>query len=503
MKFYKSISTNLALKKSFKSNVFFNNLNMRFSKIIKSAEEAVKEVKSGDEILIGGFGLCGIPENLLRALSKRKDEVKDLHIISNNGGVQDAGNGLLISNGMVKRITGSYVGENKILEELYLSGKMELNLLPQGTLAEKIRCGGAGIPAFYTPTGFGTMIQEGGFTIKYTSDGKSEILSEPKPTAFYNGRNYVLEESIRAKWAFVKALKADKEGNLIFRKTARNFNQDIATAGFNTIAEVEEIVEAGEIKPDEVHCPGIFVKNIFIGEKFEKRIERTRKKPEGNQTNENDPKHKIARRAAEELENGMYVNLGIGIPNLITDYIPNNKHIVFHSENGMLGMGPYPFGNEDSDLISAIKEPASELKGCSYFPSSESFGMVRGRHVDLTVLGALQVSNSGDIANWIVPGKLIKGMGGAMDLVGSGGRVIVTMEHCAKGNQIKIMEKCSFPLTGKGVIEKVITEKAVFKYQPGEGLVLTDLFKGVDIEEVKKLTGCKFKTVEKIRVLDY
>lgn len=490
--------------KIFTYRSFYYSLNRGFSKVFKSSKEAVADIKSGSKILTGGFGICGIPENLLLALADRKDEVKDLEIVSNNGGVADYGNGLLLKNKMVKRLTASYVGENKILENMYLSGELELNLIPQGTLAEKCRAGGSGVPAFYTPTGYGTQIQEGGFPIRLDPNnpkGKPLIVSEPKPTAQFKGRNYVLEDSIFGDYALIKAYKADTEGNLIFRKTARNFNHDMATAAKITIAEVEEIVEKGQIDPDEIHCPGIFVKRIVKGEKFERRIERTRKPDQQNQPN--DPlKGRIARRAAEELQDGMYVNLGIGIPNLVTDYVPENKHLTFHSENGMLGLGPYPYGKEDPDIISAIKEAASETSGCSYFRSSESFGMIRGRHIDVTILGALQVSQEGDLANWIIPGKLVKGMGGAMDLVGAGGKVIVTMEHTAKGDQIKILEKCALPLTGKRVVSKLITELAVFDFDEN-GIILTELFKGVDMERVRKLTGCKFRIANNVRNIDY
>ena len=505
---------NLTLNKLISTkNKIFNFQNYFYSnKIFKSSKEAVSDIKSNCRILIGGFGICGIPENLLRELSERHNEVNNLEIVSNNGGIADFGNGLLLKNKMVKRLTGSYVGENKILERMYLSGELELNLIPQGTLAEKCRAGGAGIPAFYTPTGYGTMIQEGGFPIRLDpnnlKNGKPLVESPKKPTAQFNGKNYVLEESITGDYALIKAYKADKEGNLIFRKTARNFNQDMATAAKLTIVEVEEIVEKGSIGPDEIHLPGIYVHRIVKGERFEKRLERKRDKAiednnqNGFESKQLDSKSKIAKRAAEELENGMYVNLGIGIPNLVTDYVPDSKSITFHSENGMLGLGPYPYGNEDPDLVSAIKEGVSETTGCSYFGSSTSFGMVRGKHIDVTILGALQVSQNGDLANWIIPGKLVKGMGGAMDLVGSGGKVIVTMEHTAKGDQIKILENCSLPLTGKRVVSKLITDLAVFEFD-NEGILLKEIFKGVSMEDIKRLTGCKFRVCNNLRVLEY
>lgn len=478
------------------------NLRKNFSsKVFKSSEEAIRDIKSGNSIMTGGFGLCGIPENLLRALAAKKDSVKDLHIISNNGGLSDAGNGLLISNGQVKKLTGSYVGENKVLEKKYFSGEMELNLIPQGTLAEKIRCGGAGIPGFYTPTGYGTMIQEGGFATLLDSNGKPKNVTSPKSTSFFNGKNYVLEESLRSDFALVKAHIGDTEGNLIFRKTARNFNEDMATAGVITIAEVEELVPAGSLDPDKIHLPGIFVQRIIKGEKYEKRIEKLRSP--NDKESKDSLKNKIAKRAAMELSNGMYVNLGIGIPNLVTDFLDKDTQVVIHTENGMLGVGPYPYGKEDSDLISAIKEPISELKGCSYFSSSESFGMVRGNHVDVTILGAFQVSEKGDLANWIVPGKIVKGMGGAMDLVSSGGKVIVTMEHVAKGNQIKIMDKCGYPVTGREVVSMLITDMAVFTFNEHREMILNELFKGVSLDDVKKLTGCKFKISNNLKTLDF
>ena len=485
----------------FRSNNLFSVKPKSFSKVFKSTKDAVADIKSGSKILIGGFGICGIPENLLKNLSERKD-VKDLEIISNNGGIADFGNGLLLKSKQVKRLTGSYVGENKVLETMYLKGELEINFVPQGTLAEKCRSGGAGIPAFYTPTGYGTLIQEGGFPIRLNPEdlkGKPLVVSKPKPTASFNGRNYVLEESITGDYALIKAYKGDSEGNIVFRKTARNFNQDMATAAKLTIVEVEELVEKGDIKPDEIHLPGIYVHRIVKGEKYEKRLERIR---DPKQATESDPvKSKIAKRAAEELEDGMYVNLGIGIPNLIPDFLPQNKHISFHSENGMLGMGPYPYGKEDPDLVSAIKEGVSETVGCSYFRSSDSFAMVRGKHIDLTILGAFQVSQTGDLANWIIPGKLIKGMGGAMDLVGSGGKVIVTMEHTAKGDK-KILDKCNLPLTGKQVVSKLITDLAVFDFDE-RGIILKELFKGVDLAKVKSSTGCNFRVSDNLKILDY
>ncbi|HJS97494.1 MAG TPA: CoA transferase subunit A [Terriglobales bacterium] len=224
------------------------------NKVVASAEEAVRDIPDGASIMIGGFGLCGNPENLIRALVKKG--VKNLTTMSNNAGVDGFGVGLLLAAGQIRRHIGTYVGENKLLEQMVLSGKIELELVPQGTFSERMRAGGAGIPAFFTPTGVGTMV------------------GEEKETREFDGRTYVMERALKADYAFIKAWKGDKWGNLMYRKTARNFNPMMATAARITIAEVEELVEVGELDPDSIHTPSVYVKRIFQGELYEKRIEK-------------------------------------------------------------------------------------------------------------------------------------------------------------------------------------------------------------------------------------
>jgi 3-oxoacid CoA-transferase subunit A len=224
------------------------------NKVVANADEAIEDVFDGAVILVGGFGLCGNPENLIRALVRKA--TKNLTTISNNAGVDGLGIGLLLAAGQLRKHIGTYVGENKLLEEMILNKKIELELVPQGTFSERIRAGGAGIPAFYTPTGYGTVVAEG------------------KETREFEGRQYVMERAIKADFAFVKAWKGDKWGNLVYRKTARNFNPMMATAAKITIAEVENLVEPGELEPDMIHTPSVYVKRIFKGELFEKRIEK-------------------------------------------------------------------------------------------------------------------------------------------------------------------------------------------------------------------------------------
>ncbi|MGZ4812957.1 MAG: CoA transferase subunit A [Terriglobales bacterium] len=224
------------------------------NKVVANADEAIRDLQDGASILVGGFGLCGIPENLIHALVRKG--VKNLTTISNNAGVDDFGLGLLLQARQIRKHIGSYVGENKLLEQMVLSGELELELNPQGTLAERIRAGGAGIPAFFTPTGYGTVIAEG-------KEGRE-----------FDGRMYIMERALRADFAFIKAWKGDRWGNLVYRKTTRNFNPMMATAARVTIAEVEELMEVGQIDPDDVHTPSIYVKRIFQGTGYEKRIEK-------------------------------------------------------------------------------------------------------------------------------------------------------------------------------------------------------------------------------------
>jgi 3-oxoacid CoA-transferase subunit A len=224
------------------------------NKVLASAEAAVAMVPDGATILMGGFGLCGIPENLIQALQARG--TRDLTVISNNAGVDDFGIGVLLRKRQVRRMVATYVGENKEFERQFLTGELEVELVPQGTFAERIRAGGAGIGGFFTPTAFGTLVAEG------------------KETRAIDGKQYVLERPLHADFAFVKAWQGDRVGNLVYRRTARNFNPVMATAATVTIAEVEHLVEPGQLDPDHVHTPGIFVRYILQGEKYEKRIEK-------------------------------------------------------------------------------------------------------------------------------------------------------------------------------------------------------------------------------------
>ncbi|KAH7311861.1 putative coenzyme A transferase [Rhexocercosporidium sp. MPI-PUGE-AT-0058] len=477
------------------------------NKICDSAQEAIKDMKGSTTLLVGGFGFSGVPNSLINALRDRKD-LQDFTVVSNNAGMPGVGLGQLLETRQISKMIASFIGENKAFEKMYISGDLALELTPQGTMAEKCAAGAAGVPAFYTPAAYGTIVQTGELPVRYNPDGTVAIMSKPKETREFNGKAYVMEESIFGDYAFVKVHKADRMGNCTFRLAQNNFNEAMGKNAKITLVEADEIVEVGEIKPENVHLQGVYVTKV-IKSTEEKKIEKlTFKKSKADLKDAvgasgTTSRERIIKRAAKEFTDGMVVNLGIGMPLITPAFLEPGIEVVLQSENGILGMGGYPEpGQEDPDLINPGKETVTLASGASLFGSHESFGMIRAGRVDLTMLGALQVGMYGDLANFMLPGK-VKGIGGAMDLVANPEKtkVVVTMDHVDKKGNPKILKQCTFPLTGQKCVSRIITELAVFDVDFTKGLTLIEVADGVTVEDVRAKTEAPFKVAEDLKTM--
>jgi len=438
---------------------------------IISARDAAALVRDGDTLMAGGFGMTGNPVHLLHALAD--SGVRGLTYIGNNVGEPGLGGGLLLRNGQLVRAIGSYFTSNPEAVAAAQSGAIDVQLLPQGSLAEAIRAGGAGIGAFYTPTAHGTVVA-----------GSSEVRD-------IDGVPHVLVHSLRADVAFVRAWRGDTSGNLVYRRTEQNFNRAMATAARVVVAEVEEIVPLGALDPDEIHTPGTYVDYLVLAHTSPEDLGTSASVAAS--TREADPvRLEMARLALAELRPGDVVNLGVGIPTLVADLVRPEHAIILQTENGMLGVGPTPADGGAMDYpVNAGKVPVTALPGSSYFDSADSFAMIRGGHVDVAIMGGLQVDEEANLANWAVPGKPLLGVGGAMDLASGARRLIIMMTHIAPDGAPKLVAKCNLPLTARGVVDVVITDRAVFRFV-NRRLTLTALLPGHSFEEVVAITGATF-----------
>lgn len=436
-----------------------------------TTKQAAAFVKDGDILLQGGFGMTGNPVHLMDALSKT--ETKNITFIGNNVGEAGIGGGRLLRNGQLKKMIGSFFTSNPEAVKAAQDGLVEYELIPQGTLAEALRAGGAGIGGFYTPTAAGTPIAEG------------------KEIKIIDGTEQVFVKGIRGNVAFIRAWKADTAGNLIYRMTEQNFNRAMATAADLVIAEVEEIVPEGTLDPNYIHTPGCYIDYLVQATLTLEDLGSSASVSKGKKVSED--RMNMAKRALQELKNGDVVNLGIGIPTLVADLITPKHGVILHTENGMLGVGPEPLdgGGAMNYPVNAGKIPVTAVPGSSYFDSADSFAMIRGKHVDIAVMGGLEVDEHGNLANWAVPGQPLLGVGGAMDLASGAKTLIITMNHNNRDGSSKIVPTCTLPLTALNSVDMVITELAVFKYIDSK-LTLIELMPGATLEEVREKTTAKF-----------
>ena len=433
--------------------------------------EAAALVKSGATVLVGGFGMTGNPTQVLHALAD--SDVGGLTYIANNVGEPGLGGGRLLRNGQIKKAIGSFFTSNPEAVAAAQSGAIEFEVMPQGTMTEAIRAGGAGIGGFYTPTAAGTVLAEG------------------RETKQIDGRLHVFQPALRADVALIRAWTADAAGNLAYRMTEQNFNRAMATAADLVIAEVEECVPAGELPPESVHTPGCYVDYLVPVRTSEADLGSSASIAESGKR-AGGLRMKLARRALAELKPGDIVNLGVGIPTLVADLITPAHGIILHTENGMLGVGPAPErGGAMEYPINASKIPVTALPGSSYFDSADSFAMIRGGHVDAAIMGGLQVDEQANLANWAAPGRPLLGVGGAMDLASGAKRLIVTMTHASRDGSSKIVPACTLPLTATGAVDVIITELAVFRFL-NERLTVTELMDGASLEDVQSRTAAKF-----------
>ena len=436
-----------------------------------TAAEAAKLVNSGDTMVVGGFGMTGHPIHLLHAIAET--DVHDLTYIGNNVGEPGLGGSRLLSQGQLAKAIGSFFTSNPEAVKAAQSGSIDVELLPQGTLAEAIRAGGAGLGGFYTPTAAGTPLAEG------------------REIRVIDGRQHIFQPALKADVALVRAWQADTAGNLVYRMTENNFNQAAATAAKLVIAEAEHIVPIGRLDPDQIHTPACFVDYLVQAHTTLDDLGSSASIATSNKRVD-DARMNMARAALDELQRGDIVNLGIGIPTLVADLIQPEHGIIIHTENGMLGVGPEPeSGGAMEYPVNAGKIPVTALPGSSYFDSADSFGMIRGGHVDVAIMGGLQVDQQANLANWAVPGKPLLGVGGAMDLATGAKRLIVTMMHTSRDGKPKLVSECTLPLTATETVDVLITDLAKFRFVNGE-IRLVELLSDASLEDVKNSTDADY-----------
>ena len=448
------------------------------------------DIPDGSTIAFSGFAMPGTPFNLIKALIEQG--ARRLTLVANTtGGAQQPRMpdiGMLVENGQVAKVICAFTAATRPTDVLpftkyYEAGEVDAELVPQGTLAERLRAAGAGIPAFYTPTAVGTELAAG------------------RETRVIDGREYLLEYALKLDYAFIRARIADAAGNLRFHRSQRNFGPVMATAARVTIAELDEpVVPVGSIDPDDVHTPGIYVHRLVQvppdpeGIWPSKRQERQEMSGTKGLT-----RQQMADRVAREFQDGWIVNLGVGIPTMCSNTDIGDRDITYHSENGVIGYGPVALeGHEDLNLVNAGGQNVTLRLGAAVVHHADSFGVIRGGHIDATVMGAYQVSMTGDFANWKLKGQKGGGIGGAMDLAACAKRVFIILEHVTRDGSPRLVTACDLPVTARGVVTLVATNYGLFE-PAATGFRLLEIAPGLTVDDVRGATGATLMVADGLR----
>lgn len=461
-------------------------------KVVSSAAEAVADIPDGARIAVAGFGISHrFPSTLLEEL--RAQGAKDLTVYCNGLGSQGAPTAqLLAENQQISTLVASFSsrpGPPTLAEEQILAGTLDFEVVPQGILVERMRAGGAGIPAFYTEVGAGTHVAAG------------------KDVRYFDGKPHIMERGITTDYAILRGYRADRYGNVQFRGGSRNFNDSFAKAAEVAIIEVEEILDVGELAPEEIHLPGVFISRVVettTQVDVKSLPQRSARPAESRREYNGKPalsRAEIGRRAAALLNDGDVINLGAGLPNQVVNYL-DGRNVVLHAENGMLNYGGFTeIERADPDFHDAGGNFIDVLPGVSFFESVTSFEIARGKRLDAVVLGAYQVGGNGDLANWAHPERPGGGIGGAMDLAVGARSVIVTMEHIDSKGRPKLVPECEYPITAAQCTNLVVTDLALLRNSHQGQFVVEEVADGFTIDEVLELTGMDVEVTETVGVM--
>jgi 3-oxoacid CoA-transferase len=462
------------------------------NKVVATPALAIADIPDGATIAIAGFSVGHrFATSLIRAL--REQGTKNLCVVCNSLGDPGAIRGqILAENRQVKKLIAAFSvrpGTPTASEAQIVAGELEVELVPQGILVERCRAGGAGIPAFYSPTGVGTDIAAG------------------KEVREFGGKPHVLEHAIHVDYAFLRGYRADRLGNVQFRGGSQNFNPSFAKAARVAIVEVDEIVEPGGIPPELIDLPGIFVTRVVLttqaadGRPARRPERRPSDQPRLYNGKPGLTRAGIAKRAAGLVKEGTYVNLGVGIPTMVSNYL-QSRDVILHAENGVLGYGEMMGGDDfDPDVYNAAGQFVSLKPGASFFDSVTSFEMARGGRIDTVILGAYEVDETGGVANWSTADAKRGGIGGAMDLLSGKGDLIIVMEHTDSKGRPKLRRACTYPLTGQACVTWVVTDLALLHWRDGR-FVLEEVAPGFTPQEVMALTEMKLVAAPDVGTMD-